>query len=100
MKSKKYILLFKDIDSRDVPLVGGKNASLGEMLSQLTKKGINVPDGFALTTLAYWHYLKANKIDGKLKEIFADFNPKNIESLQKVGKAARTLILQGTMPDD
>ncbi|MFH1423587.1 MAG: phosphoenolpyruvate synthase [Candidatus Nealsonbacteria bacterium] len=100
MQSEKYILPFKEIRSKDVPLVGGKNASLGEMISQLTQKNISVPDGFALTTDAYWRYLKANKIDGRLKEIFADFNPKKIESLQKVGKASRDLILRGKMPDD
>ncbi|KKT17690.1 MAG: phosphoenolpyruvate synthase [Candidatus Nealsonbacteria bacterium RIFCSPHIGHO2_01_FULL_43_31] len=100
MKSEKYILPFEEISSKDVPLVGGKNASLGEMISQLAQKGINVPDGFALTTAAYWRYLKANQIDGKLKEIFADFNPKKIESLQKVGKASRALIMRGKMPDD
>jgi pyruvate,water dikinase len=53
-EENKYILWFKDIRSEDVPLVGGKNASLGEMFSQLTSKGINIPDGFALTTKAYW----------------------------------------------
>jgi len=100
MKLEKYILPFKEIRSKDVPLVGGKNASLGEMISQLTQKGVNVPDGFALTTAAYWRYLKANKIDGKLKEIFADFNPKKITSLQKVGKASRALIMRGVVPDD
>lgn len=100
MQSKKYILSFKNIRIKDVPLVGGKNASLGEMLSQLTKKGISVPDGFALTTAAYWRYLKANKIDGALKEIFQNFNPKNIESLQKAGQAARALILNGAVPSD
>ena len=102
MKSRKekYILLFKEIGSQDVALVGGKNASLGEMLSQLTKKGISIPDGFALSTAAYWRYLKANKIDIALKEIFQNFNPKQIESLQKVGKTARTLILNSTVPSD
>lgn len=100
MTSEKYILPFKEIRSTDVPLVGGKNASLGEMLSQLTEKGINVPDGFALTTAAYWRYLKANGIDEKLKAIFQNFNPKKIESLQKAGKASRALIMQGKMPED
>ncbi len=100
MKSERCILPFKEINSQDILLVGGKNASLGEMLSQLTKKGIAVPDGFAFTTAAYRRYLKVNGIDEKLKAIFQDFNPKRIESLQKVGKAARTLILKGTMPAD
>ena len=82
VKSKKYILWFKDISSKDVPLVGGKNASLGEMYSELTKKGISIPNGFALTSKAYWHYLKYNKIDGKLKEIFKKFDHKTLKSLQ------------------
>jgi len=99
MKSK-YILWFKDIRSDDVPSVGGKNASLGEMLSQLSKKGINVPDGFALTTRAYWRYLKANKIDEKLKEIFRKFNPQSIENLQRTGKLSRDLILKDEIPSD
>lgn len=100
MKSEKYILWFKDIRAKDVPLVGGKNASLGEMLSQLTEKGISVPDGFALTTRAYWRYLKANQIDQGLKEIFRKFNPENIENLQKTGKLSRELILRGEIPTD
>ena len=66
-KNKKFILWFKQISIKDVPLVGGKNASLGEMFSKLTRKGINVPDGFVLTSRAYWYYLKANKIDKKIK---------------------------------
>ncbi len=97
---KKYILKFKKISKKDLRLVGGKNASLGEMISKLNKKGINVPDGFALTTAAYWHYLKENGIDKKLKEIFQKFNPKSIKSLQKTGELSRNLILKGDVPED
>ena len=61
-KSQKNILWLNNIGLEDVPLVGGKNASLGEMYGKLTKKGINIPDGFALTTKAYWNFLKTNKI--------------------------------------
>jgi len=98
--SKKYILPFQEIRSQDVPLVGGKNASLGEMLGHLTKKGISVPGGFALTTAAYWRYLKANKIDESLEELFKSFNSKQIKNLQRVGKTARDLIMKGNLPDD
>ncbi|XOB41883.1 MAG: phosphoenolpyruvate synthase [Candidatus Nealsonbacteria bacterium] len=94
-KSQKNILWFDEISLRDVPLVGGKNASLGEMFSQLTKKGVNVPDGFALTTRAYWDFLKKNRIDKKLEEIFKKFDSKSIKSLQETGKAARNSILKG-----
>lgn len=99
-KTKSHILRYKDISAKDVSLVGGKNASLGEMYGKLTKKGISVPDGFALTSKAYWHFLKENEIDGKLKEIFAEFNPKSIKSLQETGKKARKLILEAKFPED
>lgn len=103
----KYILWFKDILAKDVALVGGKNASLGEMFSQLTKKGlpagrqgINIPNGFALTSEAYWHYLKANKIDKKIKDIFAKLNSKNLKSLKKASELSRGLILKADFPAD
>ena len=100
IKSKKFILWFKEINSKDVALVGGKNASLGEMQRSLTKKGISIPNGFALTTRAYWHFLRENKIDKKLKEIFAKFNSKSIKSLQETGKESRALILKADFPED
>jgi len=99
-KSQKNILRFSEISKKDVPLVGGKNASLGEMFSQLSKKGIKIPNGFALTSKAYWHYLKFNKIDKKLKEIFKDLDSGSIRALQKTGRQARALILKGKFPED
>ncbi|KPJ73499.1 phosphoenolpyruvate synthase [Parcubacteria bacterium DG_74_1] len=99
-KSQKYILWFKEISKRDILLVGGKNASLGEMFSKLIKKGVNLSDGFALTTAAYWHYLKSNRIDKKLKNIFQKFNPRSIKSLQRTGELSRSAILKGEFPDD
>jgi pyruvate,water dikinase len=83
---KKYILWFKEISKEDVPLVGGKNASLGEMFSKLSRKGVQVPNGFAITADAFWYYLSYNKIDEKLKEIFEKFDPKSIKSLKKLEK--------------
>ncbi|MDD3735439.1 MAG: phosphoenolpyruvate synthase [Candidatus Pacebacteria bacterium] len=99
-KNEKLILWFKDIRSEDVSLVGGKNASLGEMYSNLTSQGVNVPNGFALTSNFYWYYLKYNKIDKKIKEILDKFNPKSITSLQQTGKSIRKLILDGQIPPD
>jgi len=83
-----------------VPLVGGKNASLGEMYSRLTPKGINVPNGFAITADGYLHYLRENGFDKELKKIFSHLNPKKIKSVQSVGKQARSLILSGKIPAD
>ncbi|MFA5460029.1 MAG: phosphoenolpyruvate synthase [Candidatus Paceibacterota bacterium] len=98
--NKKYILWFKELGTKDVSRVGGKNASLGEMYNHLTKKGINVPDGFAFTTAAYWHFLKENKLEKGLKEIFSEFNPRSLKSLQETGKKARKLVSAGEFPED
>jgi pyruvate,water dikinase len=98
--TKKFILWFEEISKKDVPLVGGKNASLGEMFSKLMKKGIQVPNGFAITADAFWYYLSFNKIDKKLKEIFEKFDPKSIESLKETGEKSRNLILKGKFPPD
>ncbi|MDP2966896.1 MAG: phosphoenolpyruvate synthase [bacterium] len=100
IKHKKFILWLKELSKNDIPLVGGKNASLAEMYNQLSKKGIKVPDGFAFTTAAYWYFLKENKLEKKLKEIFAKFNSKSIKSLQETGKKARKLVLEGEFPED
>jgi len=99
-ESQKYIIWFKDIKYKDIPLVGGKNASLGEMCRVLSKKGINIPDGFALTSKAYWYYLRFNRIDKQLKEIFNKFNRKSLKSLKKTGETARNLILKSEFPED
>lgn len=99
-KKDKDILWFKEISKVDVALVGGKNASLGEMFSNLTKKGINIPDGFVLSSKAYWYFLKENKIDRKLKELFKNFNARDLDKLKKTGKEARQLILGSNFPKD
>jgi len=99
-KEQKNILWFKEITKNNTPFVGGKNASLGEMYSRLVKKGVNIPNGFALTSKAYWYYLKENKIDKKIKELFKKFNPKSIKSLEETSKEARKIILQGKIPED
>ena len=64
-KSKEFILWFKDLTINDVHLVGGKNASLGEMYRNLTKKKVNIPNGFAVTAYAYRYLLKKAKIKNK-----------------------------------
>ncbi len=99
-KSQKHILWFNNLSKKDVALVGGKNASLGEMYVELSKKGVNIPDGFALTSKAYWYFLKENKIEKELKEIFRKFNPKSLESLQETEKRARNLVLKGKFPEN
>ncbi|MGC8651341.1 MAG: phosphoenolpyruvate synthase [Minisyncoccia bacterium] len=96
----KYILWFKDITIKDIPLVGGKNGSLGEMYHYLVPQGIHVPNGFALTTKAYWKFLQTNGLDKTLKDIFKDFNPQSITNLQTTGKKCRQAINKGVFPED
>ena len=100
IKKLKHILWYKQINAKDGALVGGKNASLGEMFRILTKQGVNIPDGFTLTSKAFWYFLKENKIDKEIREIFSKFNPKDINSLIKTGKEVRSLILNADIPKD
>ena len=99
-KDQKYILWFGEISKSDVALVGGKNASLGEMFSKLTDKGINVPDGFALTSNFYWQFIRENGLQKKFEKIFTDFDPQNIQSLQKTGKKCRDLVMKSNLSQE
>ncbi len=99
-KSEKLTLCFDEISFKDVPLVGGKNASLGEMFCQLTPKGIRVPDGFALTVKFYWKFIKANGLDKKLPGFFKKLNPKSVKSVQEVGKKAREAVMSSFFPEE
>ncbi|MDD5433447.1 MAG: phosphoenolpyruvate synthase [Candidatus Pacebacteria bacterium] len=100
IKTIKYILWFEEISKKDIAIVGGKNASLGEMYSSLREKGVNVPNGFALTAQSFWYFLKANNIDQAIKDLFAQLNPNDIESIRETGKKVRGLVSRASFPDD
>ncbi|MFT0814497.1 phosphoenolpyruvate synthase [Synechococcus sp. OH20] len=89
-----------EVGLRDVAQVGGKNASLGEMLQQLTPKGIRVPLGFATTAHAYRQFIAAAGLEEKLREILKDLDIEDVRNLRERGKAARTLILQTPFPPE
>lgn len=99
-KQGRYVLWFKDIRIQDIPLVGGKNASLGEMYSKLTGKGIAVPNGFAVTSKAYWDMLDAVKLRKKMKDTLKDLDVDDIKSLKKTGKTLRTLVRNAPLPKE
>lgn len=99
-KQSKLILKFSETNIKDIPLVGGKNASLGEMHQNLTSQGINIPDGFAITASAYRHFLSYSKVDEKIKEILKDLNTKDIPNLEERGQKAREVILAAEFPQD
>jgi pyruvate,water dikinase len=97
---KKYILWFDETKIADIPLVGGKNASLGEMYSNLKSKGINVPNGFAITSEAYWHFLSENKLDEKINDILKGLDTSDMRNLSDRGYQIRQIILASEFPED
>ena len=100
MSKKNFILWFDEISIKDVPLVGGKNASLGEMYRYLTPKGINIPKGFAITAQAYFYFLEKNGIKNTISDLLKKIDPKDIKNLQKISKQIRELILKTPLPED
>jgi pyruvate, water dikinase len=94
------LLWFDEFGIADVPVVGGKNASLGEMIRHLAPKGIRIPNGFATTAQAYRHFLECNGLDVKLRKLFTGLSVENLNQLHEVGSQARALILESTFPEE
>lgn len=88
---------FSEIGLDDLALVGGKNASLGEMYNALTSKGIRIPDGFAITAQAYWDFLKNNKLNEPLQNILNGLDKESFSNLSFIGKQCRDLILKASL---
>jgi len=95
-----YIKWFRELSINDVDLVGGKNASLGEMYQNLTQEGIRIPNGFAITADAYRYILDECDAWEKLHEQLDVFDPDDVTQLQERGKACREIIHNCTLPDD
>ncbi len=95
----EFIRWFEQIDIQDVPLVGGKNASLGEMIGTLKTEGIRVPDGFATTARTYRQFLTANGLDSKIQDHIRDFQQGRV-ALAPTGAAIRRLIGRGRWPEE
>lgn len=99
MTNNQYIRWFEDLTTKDVSIVGGKNASLGEMIRTLKNEGIRVPDGFATTSEAYWKFLDANNLREQMQSILGDFKKKK-RTLEDAGKSIRNLFLAGKYPEE
>jgi len=97
---KALILWFDNISIGDIPMVGGKNASLGEMYQKLTSKGVAVPNGFAVTAYAYQYLLKTAGIEDAIKDALAGLDTHDMKNLQERGEKARNVILNAEFPDD
>ena len=101
-KNKKdaFVLWFKELGIEDIEFGGGKNASLGEMYSNLKGKGIKVPNGFAITSKAYRYFISENNLDGKIKKILRGLDTGSMVNLAKRGHQIRELILSAQFPED
>ncbi|MBI2659056.1 phosphoenolpyruvate synthase, partial [Candidatus Woesearchaeota archaeon] len=96
-RKNRFILWFNELSIKDVPLVGGKNASLGEMYINLTKNGVKIPNGFAVTSYAYNYFIEKAGIKSKLKKIISSLR-KDKKNLAETGKKARETILKSELP--
>jgi pyruvate,water dikinase len=97
---QEFVKWFEDLTIGDVPSVGGKNASLGEMIRNLGQKGVRVPSGFAITAYAYKYMIEKAGIDIKIKEILKDLNTNDVNNLAARGQKIRTLIKNTPIPPE
>jgi pyruvate, water dikinase len=99
-KERSLILWFDEVGIGDIHLVGGKNASLGEMIQQLIPKGVNVPTGFATTAYAYRYFIQSAGLEAQLRQLFSDLNVDDVNNLRERGEKARSLLLHTPFPED
>lgn len=96
-KSPQYAVFLKDLRRDDTAQVGGKNASLGEMIAQLSERGVRVPGGFATTAQAYWRFLEENGLKKKIREALDGLDSQGVA---KIGKKVRRFIFESSWPSD
>ena len=98
--ARTFIKNLNEISMQDFDAVGGKNSSLGEMLNNLTKLGINVPGGFAITSSAFNEFISNSQIDKVISKELANLNVENLSDLRRAGKKIRGLILKTPLPQN
>ena len=98
--SSSHIKWFADITIADIPVVGGKNASLGEMVRELTGKGVRVPDGFAITADAYRYFMDGAALVPQIRSLLAGLDTHDVANLAQRGAAVRQAILGAQLPQD
>ncbi|MBW2999572.1 phosphoenolpyruvate synthase, partial [Candidatus Woesearchaeota archaeon] len=99
-RSKEFILWFDQLTIEDVPFVGGKNASLGEMYKNLTERGVMVPNGFAVTAHAYLFLLEKAGIEDDIKQVLKGLDTSNVEDLAERGHKIREIIRNAEFPPE
>jgi pyruvate, water dikinase len=94
------IVHLHEVGMKDLELVGGKNASLGEMLQNLTRLGVNIPGGFVITVHAYQEFIHHNNLDQKIRDLVKTIDYNSVESLRRAGLQIRSLIRNGRFPSE
>src|SRR3989344_3228539 len=97
---KSFIKKLDEVGIKDIPEVGGKNASLGEMIQNLAPKGVNIPGGFVVTATAYRYFLKQAGLAQFIKKTIKGLNTKNLKDLARRGKTIRETIKNSKFPKD
>jgi len=97
---ERLVIWFDELELKDIPQVGGKNASLGEMRREISPKGVSIPDGFAVTAHAYQYLLKSAGVSDQIHEILSDLDTHDLQSLSVKGKQIRALIYNIEFPED
>ena len=97
--SAQYILELNEVGINDIENVGGKNASLGEMIQNLSSLGINIPNGFVITVAAYREFLRYNNFESAIIQIINSINHDSVESLRRGGQQVRLLLKNGRFPE-
>ncbi len=100
MKAKKHIVTFEEVGIKDLGMVGGKNASLGEMIRELKAKGVPVPSGFIVTAGAYFYFLKQTGLDAFIRKTLTGLDTHNLKELHRRGSAIREAIMREKFPAD
>ncbi|MBK3332153.1 phosphoenolpyruvate synthase [Persephonella atlantica] len=100
MSDKKLVVWLNEVGMEDVELVGGKNASLGEMIKGLSPMGIKIPMGYVVTAEAYRYFIEYNNLKEKIRETLKGLDPNDVFDLQKRGLTIREMIKGGQFPED
>ena len=98
--ANRYVLPLQSLRMADVATVGGKNASLGELISQLAASGVRVPGGFATTAQAFQDFLAANQLVERIEKVLAGVNVDDVTALAKAGAGIRKLVEEAKLPAD
>jgi pyruvate,water dikinase len=99
-KKDAFVLWFESVDMNDVSLVGGKNASLGEMYRYLVPQGIRIPNGFCVTAAAYRFFLEKTGLKERIRQELKGLDKNNINELLERGKRIRQMILHAELPQE